>query len=74
MKICPETSADSCTFFVWPLDIVHVIGNQFELHVLVIFISSKSFDLLRKANSTIISDKDSPFFDLNATELSRCAC
>merc|ERR1719447_705694 len=41
LKISPETSADSCTFFVWPLDIVHVI------------------------------DKDSPFFDLNATELSR---
>jgi len=41
LRVSPETSAESCTFFVWPLDIVHVI------------------------------DKDSPFYDLNATELSR---
>ena len=27
LRVSPETSAESCTFFVWPLDIVHVIGT-----------------------------------------------
>ena len=33
LKVSPETSAESCTFFVWPLDIVHVIGKWFILWI-----------------------------------------
>ena len=28
IKIEPETSSESCIFFVWPLDIVHVIDQD----------------------------------------------
>ena len=30
LRVSPETSAESCTFFVWPLDIVHVIGSNYD--------------------------------------------
>jgi len=39
LKVSPDSSGESCIFFVWPLEIVHVI------------------------------DKDSPLFDLTATDL-----
>ena len=28
VKVDPETSSESCIFFVWPLDIVHVIDKD----------------------------------------------
>ena len=28
VKVDPETSSESCIFFVWPLDIVHVIDKE----------------------------------------------
>jgi len=32
MTISPETSSESCVFFVWPLDIVHVIDENSPLY------------------------------------------
>ena len=28
LKVTPDTSGESCLFFVWPLDIVHVIDED----------------------------------------------
>ena len=28
LRITPQTSSESCTFFVWPLDIVHMIDKE----------------------------------------------
>ena len=65
LKVSPETSAESCTFFVWPLDIVHVIGKRFVNGHDSLYVEHQSCTIWP------FSDKDSPFYDLNATELSR---
>ena len=45
LKVSPETSAESCTFFVWPLDIVHVIGKWFILWIVYMLSSSELHNL-----------------------------
>ena len=32
LKVTPDTNSESCLFFVWPLDIVHVIDKFSPLY------------------------------------------
>ena len=53
MKVTPDTSQEASTFFVWPLDIVHEIGDRSRC----------------KGNMRPSLDSCSPLYDMTAASL-----
>ena len=62
-KVSPDTTNESCIFFVWPLDIVHVIDKVSSFST---FPSYLYHDIdLRWL------PQDSPFYDMSAADMAR---
>ena len=47
LKVTPDTSDESCIFFVWPLDIVHVIDENSPFYLMsATDLAKEKFELL----------------------------
>ena len=54
LKVDPETTSESCIFFVWPLDVVHVIDENSPFYTLsAADMANERFELLIIMEGTI---------------------
>ena len=54
LKVSPDSSDESCIFFVWPLEIVHVIDKDSPLYDMAAAdISKEKFELIVIMEGTI---------------------
>ena len=54
LKVSPDSSGESCIFFVWPLEIVHVIDKESPLYDLAAAdLAKEKFELIVIMEGTI---------------------
>ena len=54
MRVSPDSSAESCIFFVWPLEIVHVIDKDSPLYdIAAADLANEKFEIIVIMEGTI---------------------